>query len=157
MTNEELEKIVRECIDESIHMSLATCTDSHPWVCEVHFAYDGELNLYFRSLSTRRHSKEIAKNPNVAGNIVRQHAIEDYPHAVYFEGAAEIVTDESDFARLAELFAARLGTDQSIVDEAKQPDGHKFYKITVKNWSAFGKFDREDGDKYILAWNGSKR
>lgn len=157
MSDQELEGIIREYIDKSIHMSLATCADNHPWVCEVHFVYDDKLNLYFRSKPDRRHSEEIAKNPHVAGNIVRQHALEDYPHAIYFEGAAEMVTDESAFAQLVELFVARLGADQSITEEAKRPDGHKFYKITVKNWSAFGRFGRDSGDKYSLPWNGGER
>lgn len=154
MSSEELEKIIREYIDKSIHMSLATCADNHPWVSEVHFVYDNNLNLYFRSKADRRHSEEVAKNPNVAGNIVRQHALEDYPHAVYFEGMAAMVADEVEFAKLYELFASRLGASEAIIEDAKQPDGHKFYKITVKNWSAFGKFGRERGDKYVLKWNG---
>ena len=98
MSSEELEKIIREYIDESIHMSFATCADNHPWVSEVHFVYDNNFNLYFRSKANRRHSEELAKNPNVAGNIVCQHAPEDYPHAVYFEGTAAMVTDEAQKA-----------------------------------------------------------
>lgn len=154
MNNQELEQIIREYIDKSLHMSLATCADNHPWVCEVHFAYDDDLNVYFRSKNNRRHSREIAHNPNVAGNIVRQHAIDEYPHAIYFEGTAEEVSDETRYQELYELFARRQDVDESIIDDAKQADGHKFYKITVENWSAFGKFGREDGDKYILKWNG---
>ena len=62
MSSEELEKIIREYIDESIHMSFATCADNHPWVSEVHFVYDNNFNLYFRSKANRRHSEELAKN-----------------------------------------------------------------------------------------------
>ena len=75
----DIEKVIRENIDKTVHMSLATVHDNRPWVCEVHFAYDDDLNIYYRSLNTRRHSKEIALNPNVAGNIVRQHTLGEYP------------------------------------------------------------------------------
>ena len=52
------------------------------------------------------------------------------------------------------LAVAHEHKSEAIIDDAKQPDGHKFYKITVKNWSAFGEFGREHGDKYALEWNG---
>src|SRR5204862_27783 len=98
--NLDIEQIVREYINKSLHMSLATCGGNKPWVCEVHFAYDENLNLYFRSLKTCRHSQEIAQNPNVAGNIVRQHSLEEYPHAIYFEGTAAIIEDEQERRRV---------------------------------------------------------
>ena len=70
-----IEKIIREYIPEIIHMSLATSSHNTPWVCEVHYAFDDDLNLYFRSLSSRRHSQEIANNPKVAGNIIKQYKL----------------------------------------------------------------------------------
>lgn len=152
--NVDVEQIVREYINKSLHLSLATVSGSRPWVCEVHFAYDEKLNLYFRSLASRRHSQEIASNPNVAGNIVRQHALGDYPHAIYFEGTAEMVTDEAAFTELYSYFKQRQNVDESIIDDAKKDDGHKFYKITVENWYAFGKFGGDSGKKYKLEWNG---
>lgn len=153
----DVEKIVREYIDKSIHMSLATVSGNKPWVCEVHFVYDDDLNLYYRSLLSRRHSQEIAQNPNVAGNIVRQHGKGEYPHAIYFEGTAEPLNDKQEQAKIFPLFKKRLGVDEGILDEAQRDDGHKFYKITVENWYAFGKFDGPSSGKFELAWNGGKK
>lgn len=152
-----IEAIIREYIDKSLHMSLATASDNKPWVCEVHFAYDNDLNIYWRSKTERRHSQEIAQNPNVAGNIVKQHQVDEYPHAVYFEGTAELIEDESQYQQLYEYFKQRQDVTESIIEDAKQPDGHKFYKITVANWYAFGKFDSDKGQKYELTWNGGQR
>lgn len=149
-----VEKVVREYIDKSIHMSLATSADNKPWVCEVHFAYDNELNIYWRSKTDRRHSQEIATNPYVAGNIVKQHDVGEYPNAIYFEGTAELVDDESKHVEIAELFISRQIGDNSIIEDAKKDDGHKFYKVTVANWYAFGKFGGDKGQKYKLEWNG---
>jgi uncharacterized protein YhbP (UPF0306 family) len=149
----DVEKIVREYIDKSIHMSLGTSKDNKPWVCEVHFVYDEQLNLYFRSLKSRRHSQEIALNPNVAGNIVAQHSVDEYPHAIYFEGIASIVTGEQERQKLFPLFQARLGANEGVLEEAKSEDGHQFYKVTVSNWYAFGKFGQSSGQKYELSWN----
>lgn len=151
MSDEELEKIIREYIEKTYHMSLATSADNKPWVCEVHFAYDEDLNLYYRSYSSRRHSQEIASNEFVAGNIVRQHELNEYPHAIYFEGSARLLEDEIQMAEAAGILSARLGSiKQDILDDAKKDSGHKFYKITINNWYVFGKFGRDSGEKYQL-------
>lgn len=155
--NIDVEKVVREYIDKSAHMSLATSAENKPWVCEVHFAYDDNLNLYWRSKTDRRHSQEIAINPFVAGNIVKQHSLDEYPHAIYFEGVAELVDDESKHPKIAKLFINRQIGDESIIEDAKDSDGHKFYKITVANWCSFGKFGGDKGLKYTLEWNGGNK
>lgn len=151
-----LEEIVREYIDKTVHMSLGTSSDGKPWVCEVHFVYDENLNLYFRSLKSRRHSLEIAVNPNVAGNIVKQHSVEEYPHAIYFEGEAKLVDNANERSALFPLFQKRLHATEAILKDAAQEDGHHFYKITVKNWYAFGKFGESSSAKHELDWNGGQ-
>lgn len=152
-----VEEIVREYVDKTIHMSLATSVENKPWVCEVHFVYDDDLNIYWRSKESRRHSQEIEINPNVAGNIVRQHGLGEYPHAIYFEGVAEMLTDEEQQKRIFPLFQSRIGASEDAFKELSIEGGHKIYKITVDNWYAFGKFGRESGDKYHLPWNGGKK
>lgn len=153
----DVEKIIREYLPDVIHMSLGTSKDGRPWVCEVHFAYDDDLNLYFRSLTSRRHSQEIAENPRVAGNIVRQHHLGQYPLGVYFEGDARMLDpgEEQDVAY--QCLRGRLNSTDQILTESSRPDGHQFYKITVENWYVFGKLDEEGGKKYQLVWNGNKR
>lgn len=153
----DVEKIIREYLDKSLHMSLATVSGAKPWVCEVHFVYDNDLNLYFRSLTSRRHSQEIKNNSHVAGNIVRQHALEDYPHAIYFEGTAALLENKEQQHKAFLLFQKRLGIGESILEEAQRDDGHKFYKITVDNWYAFGKFGGDKGQKYKLEWHGGTK
>jgi len=152
----DVEKIVRELIDKTIHMSLATVSSDRPWVCEVHFVYDDKLNLYFRSKPSRRHSQEIATNPRVAGNIVRQHELGEYPAAIYFEGGAAKINDPEVQRQIFPLFEKRLGVTPAALDEAQTPDGHTFYKISVENWYAFGKFNDTSGEKYELKWNGGQ-
>ncbi|HEY1085548.1 MAG TPA: pyridoxamine 5'-phosphate oxidase family protein [Candidatus Saccharimonadales bacterium] len=159
MNDQELEKIIREYIDKTVHMSLATVSADRPWVCEVHFTYDDDLNLYFRSTPARRHSQEIEDNPHVAGNIVDTFPLDDPRPAVgiYFEGTAEQVEDESLYDEIYELFERRLDVNESIIDDAKRADGHKFYKISVQNWYAFGRFGDSGAKKHELAWNGGEK
>jgi len=151
----DVEKIIREYITKTIHMSLATSRDNKPWVCEVHFAYDEDLNLYFRSLVSRRHCQEIADNPNVAGNIVRQHQPGEVPHGIYFEGTAALVAKDEAAQRAAfQYFIEQQGSDEKAFAASQMPDGPQIYKINVENWYAFGKFDQPSVDKYQLPWHG---
>lgn len=154
MTDVNVEQIVREYIEKTMHMSLATVSGNAPWICEVHFAYDGNLNLYFRSLKSRRHSKEIAVNPNVAGNIIDKYNLGDAVVGVYFEGKATLLESGEEQNLAAECIKTRLQTGDDILEDAVQESGHQFYKISVKNWYVFGRFGDASGQKYQLEWNG---
>lgn len=120
----DVENVVRKYIEKTVHMSLATVSGDVPWVCEVHFAYDNNLSLYFRSLKSRRHSQEIAANPKVAGNIIDKYGLGDPVVGVYFEGAAELLEagDEQNLA--AQCLKKRLKIDDDIV--AAQANGQTY-------------------------------
>ena len=148
----DVEKIVRENLPGVIHMSLATSKDDKPWTCEVHFAYDEDLNLYFRSLTSRRHSEEIVSNPNVAGNIIKQVGLGEPALGVYFEGTAKVLGVGDEQNKAFECLAKRLQVGPEKLEEAKDPNGHQFYKVSVGNWYVFGNLDGEGGKKYELKW-----
>lgn len=147
-----VEKTIREYLPQVIHMSLATAKNNLPWVCEVHFAYDDELNFYFRSLPTRRHSQEIAENPHVAGNIVTHHFLGQPVRAVYFEGTARLLQAGDEQKQAFEAIKARLHTSDEILEEAKRPEGHQFYKITVETFYVFDSYTSNPSQKYELKW-----
>lgn len=155
--NVDVEQVVREYIDKTIHLSLATVSNNTPWVCEVHFAYDENLSLYFRSLKSRRHSQEISANANVAGNIIDKYDLDDAVVGVYFEGKAELlgIGDEQNLA--ADCLKQRLSIETNIVAEAEEEEGHQFYKISVNNWYVFGRFGGASGQKHKLEWNGGSK
>lgn len=151
----DIEKAIREYLPSVIHMSLATCVDNRPWVCEVHFAYDEDLNLYWRSKENRRHSQEIAQNPRVAGNIVKQFGPEDKTvFGVYFEGVAEKLEGVQVGDTVYQLFADRFGMGPEIVDSAARKDGNVFYRVAVSDMYVFGSIDNRPMQKYHLEWRG---
>lgn len=147
-----IEKVIREYLPEVIHLSLATMRGNKPWICEVHFVFDNDLNLYFRSTPTRRHSKEIADNHNVAGNIIKQHLVGQKPRGVYFEGTAELLTDVDENHVAYKLYCERFDTDEEILAEAKTETGHKFYKICVSKFYVFDSLESSPSQKYELEW-----
>jgi 2'-5' RNA ligase len=133
----DVEQTIRQYLPDIIHMSLATSKGSQPWVCEVHFAYDDDLNLYYRSLITRHHSEEIAQNPNVAGNIVVQRVLGSPGRGVYFEGAAKLLQVIDDMHPAFTNLSKRLGIGESTLEEARRSDGHHFYQVTVTDFYFF--------------------
>lgn len=144
-SNADIEKAIRDYLPHIIHLSLSTSINNYPWTSEVHYAFDSELNLYFLSKPSRRHSFEIIANPHVSGTIVKQHTLEQNPTGVYFEGEAKLVDSNNDEA--FRVYSERFGTTkQWIDDEAKDPDGHRFYKIIVSEYYVF------DEEKYYLPW-----
>ncbi len=148
----DIEQAIRSYLPEVIHMSLATCANNKPWVCEVHYVYDDELNFYFRSTSQRRHSTEIESNPQVAGNIVVQHMLEQKVRGVYFEGTAELLLNVDEEHEAYKLYCERFGTNKEILEEAKQETGHQFYKITVDTFYLFDSRESSPSKKYELRW-----
>ena len=153
----DVEQTIRGYLPQIVHMSLGTSKDNKPWVCEVHFAYDDHLNLYFRSLPTRRHSQEIAANPHIAGNIVKQHALGEPHVGVYFEGAAEMLQPGAEQQKAFECMKERLHTSDDALADSQQPNSAQFYKITVETFYLFGRFNTEHGQKYELKWQGGQK
>lgn len=146
----DVEKVIREYLPNVLHMSLATCVDNKPWVCEVHVVYDDDLNIYWRSKTIRRHSQEIAVNPRVSGNVVEQHALNDKPRGLYFEGTASIADDIDENNPVYKQFVERIGAGSDMLDDAKRPDGHKIYKVTVSDWYVFDSRESSPSNKYHL-------
>lgn len=145
-----VEQLIREYMPNVLHMSLATSEDGKPWICEVHFSFDDELNIYFRSRITTRHAQEIAKNPRVAGNIVEQHGMTDKPRCVSFEGSAELLTDTNEDSVAYKVVSERHNLGSEILDLEKFPP---FYKITVTDFYMFDGRESKPAQKYHLPWN----
>lgn len=151
------ELLIRKYLPNVIHLSLATYANNKPWVCEVHYAYDDELNLYFISLPTRRHSEEITKNPNVAGNIVTHHGLGEKPQGVYFEGKAEILPEANETDVVYVEYLKRFSDRTDFVrGEIVKKDGHRFYKITVSDFYVFDvRGELSPPGKHHLSWKNA--
>lgn len=148
----DIEKTIREYLPGVIHMSLATSAGNKPWICEVHYAFDADLNLYFRSKRHRRHSIEIAVNQVVAGNIVAQHTIGEEVRGVYFEGRAELLTNVTETNPAYQAYCERFATGPDILEESHTENGHAFYKISVSTFYLFDSQESNPSHKYELPW-----
>lgn len=146
----DVEATIRDYIKNVLHMSLGTCINNKPWVCEVHFTYDDDLNLYFASDANRRHCKEISMNPNVSGTIHEQHTIDMRPRGLYYEGTAERLTDVTEDSTAFKLFVDRFNFSPDMLESATAEEGPKFFKITVSDWYLFDGRESKPSQKYHL-------
>lgn len=149
----DIEKTIREYLPSTLHMSLATCVDNRPRVCEVHFVYDKNLNLYFRSKEERRHSKEILENNLVAWSIVYQHQVWEKVRGIYFEWVAQKIIDVDPRSEVNKQFQKRLLKTEKFIKEQMESGGHKYYKIQVSKRYIFDAKESNPGTKYELTWS----
>lgn len=147
-----IEKTIREYLPQIIHMSLGTYADNKPWVCEVHFAYDDDLNLYFASSKNSRHATEIHQNPKVAGNIVTQHFLNQKTRCVSFEGTAEQIEDIDENHPAYKTYVQRFSANPPAVAAAQGEGMARFYKITVSDFYVSDSYESGPPQKLHLPW-----
>lgn len=134
----DLKKLIKEYLQEAKMMQLATSVDDQPWVCNVWFATDEEMNIYWFSSLTRRHSDEVIKNPKVAAAIVLPQTPEDPPRGLQVEGTAEVLTREEDISKARSVYEERIfpkDTIDKFIAHTEKP--HRFYRITPRKFVLF--------------------
>ena len=131
----DLKQLIKEGLQSTRTMSLATSVDNKIWNCTIHFYSDDNFNFYWISTPERRHSQEIAQNKNVA-IAVKVH--EDTPDAQYVigisaEGIAELIEDE-EIKKIGTAYTTKLGKPESLIaDILTGVNPHKFYRFTPTN------------------------
>jgi uncharacterized protein YhbP (UPF0306 family) len=130
---------IREYISGVRHMSLGTANeDGSPCVTELDFVHGPDLTLCFRSLATRRHSRNISRDPRVSGTIVKQHELGEAVEGVSFIGMAVLLGAGIEQDAYAKLFMDQLDAQPDIVERAASPDGPQFYLVDVNEWHYYG-------------------
>ena len=137
LANVNIRKLIVEYLEEAKVMQLATSVDDQPWVCNVWFAADKDLNIYWFSIKTRRHSKEIMKNNKVAGNFaLPKFGPLDKVRCVEFEGVASELTDRKDVEKAVAVYADRIFTRDRI-EQLTMTKPYAFYKAKPKLFVLF--------------------
>jgi uncharacterized protein YhbP (UPF0306 family) len=131
--------IIRQYLNDAIMMQLATVADGKPWVCNVWFAVDKNMNIYWFSSTTRRHSKELLENSHVAAAFcLPQLPSDSYSRGLQVEGTAELLTKPSDIATAMKYYVGRVFNVNQIKQFMELIDKpHRFYKLSPKNFVLF--------------------
>lgn len=107
--DEKVKKLIIDYLAEARLMQIATVNGTKPWVATVWYANDKQLNLYFVSRRSRRHSMELVKNLNVAGTIVKPHVegSGEKVRGLQFEGTGKECSNK-EFKLADELYRAKF-------------------------------------------------
>lgn len=112
-------------------MQLATFSENKMWSCNLHFYADDDMNLYWMSSESRKHSQHIAQDgrASVAIMVHEDKPDEKYVVGIQMSGRAEKVPDLVQ--PIKDAFFAKVGTPPAIqADIASGKIQNAFYKFT---------------------------
>jgi uncharacterized protein YhbP (UPF0306 family) len=128
--------LIRSYLPQGRMMQIATVDGDQPWICTVYFVEDEELNLYWLSFPTRRHSQEIAKHRKVAVAVPIKF---DKPVVgIQAEGVAETVADKEVIAAVMQRYVAKYNSGQQFYDNfVAGRNQHVLFKFTPSTYVLF--------------------
>ncbi len=151
-----VEEIIRESIPKVNVMQFASCTNNQPWVCNLHYVSDDDLNLYWLSTPERRHSKELEINPRASAVIMvhENTKAQDYVVGISIEGQAKKV-DWHKYEDIIEKYRKKHGSSKPFLDAVVS--GENPHKVYVLEPTKFVLFDNKDfPEKPRQEWTLSK-
>lgn len=142
-------ELIRGYLPQGRMMQIATVSGDQPWICTVYFVEDDDLNLYWLSWPTRRHSQEIAAHNKVAVAVPIKF---DKPvTGIQAEGTAAVVTDKQVIASVMKRYAERYGSGRQFYDRYLAGENqHVLYRFTPTKYVLFDEVTfPNDGRKEI--------
>lgn len=137
----DLRKTIEDYLKEREIMQLATVKDGNPWICTVNYTLDENLNLYWMSMRSTRHSQELKKDSRTAVAIL----VDDKDKkCIHLEGSSfEVSSDDLEHAN--KLYANRYGNKPKRLEEAKSGDANlRTYYIFKPNKIVFFEEDSDN-------------
>lgn len=124
----DIKSRILEVFQQTHLMSLATVNETGPWVCDVVFIYDDDLNIYWMSDPETRHSQAIKNNNKVAATITFSTKSKIPNFGIQLEGTAEKL-EGVQYDLLIKHLAKRSYPKPDISEAEKILDGDSWYKI----------------------------
>lgn len=123
----DIKQLAKDRIKDMYVMQLATSHDDKPWICNVHFWADDDLNLYWMSVPNCRHSEEIATNGRAAAAFAVH--VEAPVVGVQIEGDAEQLFF-ADHQAVLRKYAKRHDHGELVEDALSGKAGFRLYRLT---------------------------
>ncbi|MDE1850821.1 MAG: pyridoxamine 5'-phosphate oxidase family protein [Candidatus Micrarchaeota archaeon] len=153
-SKDEMKEIVRSILGKGYLMSLATSDGDGPWISEIVYVSDSDLNIYWISNTESRHSKALLGNPMVAGAITISDRPQQPTEAVQISGIAQMI--EGEFPELARMRTEKMKFDSPIdenqllaYNDKRYGGKHCWFKMTPIKMDILYK-QRFGDDKAIL-------
>lgn len=143
----EVSVLIKKYLGEAKMMQVATVNGDQPWICTVYFVEDENLNLFWLSLPTRRHSREITTN-NKAAVTVPVKFDKNPIIGVQAEGTAEVITDSDKVAQVMKAYTERYNVGKDFYNNfVAGKNKHKLYKFTPSKYVLFDEVNFPDNSR----------
>lgn len=148
-------KDVLEFLASKKLMVLAT-NGEHPWIANVFYSFDNDLNLYFISNPATIHGRHLEKNNKVAASIVDSHQKpSDSKKGLQIYGIVEKVSAANKIQYALRHWKDFLNLNRPDISLENMKKGlykGRIYKLTPKKIKLFDqeKFKVPDGEEPIL-------
>jgi uncharacterized protein YhbP (UPF0306 family) len=128
--------LIRHYLKTGSFMQIATVSPGGPWIATVYYVLDNDLNLYWLSWPTRRHSQEIAADNRVAAAIAIK---TDKPViGTQMSGTAEVVTDLAVIESVMKDYILKYDSGHTFYEKAKAGDNqHHMYRLKPEAFVLF--------------------
>lgn len=136
----DIRQRILEVLQKTHLMSLGVVDEKGPWVADVVFIFDEDLNIYWMSDPDARHSRAVRENKKAAGSITYSTRSKEPNFGLQIEGAAGQL-EGVQFALLVKHLAKRNYPKPKISDAKKLLDGDCWYKLIPKK---IGLIDEEN-------------
>jgi len=137
----DLDKLAKKIIEKNQYVSIASTDKAgNPWISPVVYSYDDNWNLYFVSMPTSKHCKNIKNNKDVAIAIFDSHQKSGEGVGLQIEAKIELVKP-NDLLSVAKISATRKypcggldfkGTMNFIKSMILKGKKYRIYKIILK-------------------------
>jgi uncharacterized pyridoxamine 5'-phosphate oxidase family protein len=135
--------------DTARTMQLATVRDGRPRVCTVWFVADEDMNLYWLSYPSREHSKDIAKDSNVAAAIVVK--ADEPTVGLQIVGSAGVVNDIQLIENVMERYQKKYQKGGRFIKNFRAGiNEHQLYCLKPTKIALFDEQNFPGGEKQIL-------
>ena len=126
---------VKEALDRTEFMAIATVGGSESWTNPVAFAYDEKANLYFISMMDAKHVQNILDNGHVSAAIYKtERFAEGDVIGLQLSGTCEHLTDKADIEEAAKYYFGRSPSNDEFRGKTSLVGGSnaewQFFKIT---------------------------
>jgi uncharacterized protein YhbP (UPF0306 family) len=118
---ESIRPLIIRLLNKVHIMQLATVERDTPWICTIHFSHTENLEFYWMSLRSTRHSTDISKNPQTAVAVVL-----DEPNKIclHMQGQSyELKNNDAEVAHT--IYGNRYGNKLERLEDAKSADRNK--------------------------------
>ncbi len=133
----DLASIIRDLLTTAQLMYLGTSHGGKPWVTPVYFAADVDMNIYWLSRKSRRHSIELSNNSHVAGSIVIPVNYGEKVRGLQFEGnARELSGQDADSGR--NIYSSKFWiVEDRVASAVEGGDPQICYQLKPERYSLY--------------------